>query len=453
MASAQRFIGRFTDFLSEYVDQPHLHTFLLAVSGGVDSMVLLHLFEKAGLRFEVAHCNYGLRGKESDADEALVKEVATRCGVTCHTKRFDTAAIAKALGISTQMAARDLRYDWFHSLLAETGCAFLATAHHRNDHAETVLFNLTKGTGIAGLHGIRPMTGSTVRPLLAFGRAEIESFAREEGIIWREDASNQSNKYSRNLIRNKVIPVLKAINPSLERAFWESSRRISRVEDWLADEIGQWRHRLVSQRADAVYIHIAALEGHPHRHLILGEIIRPYGFHYQEVDDLVDPHKAKVGRQFSSEKFHLVTDREQWVITEKEGAPVLPVIIEGEGSFAFQDTTYHVEVIRRSEWVMRRSNDMMQADADKIRWPIQIRTWQQGDTIQPLGMKGTKKISDIFIDQKVPLNLKSKHAVFTDQLGTIWIPSMKLSERIKVDDATATVLICTCSLGNHPSFR
>ncbi len=434
---------RFTDFLSECLDDHQKQHYLLAVSGGVDSMVMLHLFHQLGLSFEVAHCNFGLRGEASDADEAFVVEKAGQLGVKSHTKRFDTAALAKARGISTQMAARDLRYEWFQELKSVGRFDFIATAHHRNDHAETVFFNLAKGTGIAGLHGIRPVTDQLVRPLLAFSRDEIEAFAKEEGIQWREDASNQSNKYSRNLIRNEVVPVLKQINPSLEQSIWQSSQRITAVESWLADEVDHWKKKLVKRETDVIFVDTAKLSAHPHRALILSEIIRPFGFSYAEVEDIVDDARRRSGRQFSNSEYDLVCDRDRIVITPKKEEQAEPVVIEGEGEFVFLGIRYQVRIVKREDWKLQRTNDVLQADADKIQWPLTMRTWQEGDSIQPLGMKGRKKVSDILIDEKVPLNLKSRQAVLGDQNDIIWLPGLRIGEEYKILDSSQSILkIC-----------
>ncbi|MEQ8711991.1 MAG: tRNA lysidine(34) synthetase TilS [Cyclobacteriaceae bacterium] len=441
MATRTVFTDRFTDFLSECLDDHQKQHYLLAVSGGVDSMVMLHLFHKVGLSFEVAHCNFGLRGEASGADETFVVEKAGQLGVKSHTKRFDTAALAKERGISTQMAARDLRYEWFLELKSVGRFDFIAIAHHRNDHAETVLFNLSKGTGIAGLHGIRPVTGQLVRPLLAFSRDEIEAFAQEEGIQWREDGSNQSNKYSRNLIRNEVVPLLKQINPSLEQSIWHSSQRIAAVESWLANEVDHWKEKLVKRETDVVFMESTMLGTHPHRALILSEIIRPFGFSYTEVEDIVDDAKRRSGRRFSNSEYDLVCDRDRIVITPKKEEQENPVVIEGEGEFVFLGIRYQVRIIKREDWKLQRTNDVLQADPDKIKWPLTLRTWQEGDSIQPLGMKGRKKVSDILIDEKLPLNLKSKQMVLEDQSDILWLPGMKMSQSYKVSSSTKKVLL------------
>ncbi len=441
MAPRTVFTDRFTDFLSECLDDHQKQHYLLAVSGGVDSMVMLHLFHKMGLSFEVAHCNFGIRGEASDADEAFVVEKAGQLGVKSHTKRFETAALAKERGISVQMAARDLRYEWLQELRSVANFDFIATAHHRNDHAETVLFNLSRGTGIAGLHGIRPVTDQLVRPLLAFSRDEIEAFAQEEGIQWREDASNQSNKYSRNLIRNEVVPLLKQINPSLEQSIWHSSQRIAAVESWLANEVDHWKEKLVKRETEVVFVESTMLGTHPHRALILSEIIRPFGFSYREVEDIVTQEKRRSGRQFSNSEYNLVCDRDRIVITPKKEEQEDPVVIEGEGEFVFLGIRYQVRMVKREDWKLQRTNDVLQADADKIQWPLTMRTWQEGDSIQPLGMKGRKKVSDILIDEKVPLNLKSRQPVLEDQFNLIWVIGLRVSEIKKITTESDSVLL------------
>ncbi len=212
-------------------------TILLAVSGGMDSVVMAHLFHKAKFKFAMAHCNFGLRGEESDADEAFVKKLAKKYKVPFYTEQFETEAFARLEKISVQMAARMLRYEWFGKLLREAGFAYLATAHHQNDTLETVLFNLTRGTGISGLHGISPSRGRVIRPLLFADREMIYDFVVENQLAWREDSSNQSSKYHRNLIRNEVVPLLKQINPGLEGTIAQTAAKISAVEHIYESEL------------------------------------------------------------------------------------------------------------------------------------------------------------------------------------------------------------------------
>lgn len=443
MSSDLTFIDQFGEFLSHHIEQYASHRYLLAVSGGVDSMVMLHLFQQAGLSFEVAHCNFGLRDDASDKDESLVDEISRQYGAKFHSKRFATSTVAKEAGISTQMAARDLRYDWFEELMSEGNFDYLATAHHRGDHAETVLFNLTKGTGIAGLHGIRPDKNRLIRPLMPFTRSEIEQYAGLAKVRWREDASNQSNKYSRNLIRNEVMPLLKQINPSAEKAFWQSSQRIAQVEAWLRDEISLWKKKIVTIDQEITIIRTDEISHHPHHDLILSELIRPFGFSYSDVNDIVDKAKRRAGRQFGSDEYDLVWDRDQVVITPKAIETIEDVTITSEGDFDFLGVQYNVQILNKDDWQLHRSNDILQADADKIVWPITIRTWQEGDSIQPLGMKGRKKVSDILIDEKVPLNLKSRQPVLTDQSDIIWLPGLRMSNGYKVTEATSSVLLIT----------
>ncbi|MEQ9299134.1 MAG: tRNA lysidine(34) synthetase TilS [Cyclobacteriaceae bacterium] len=441
MSVHHSFSDRFVSFLSELIGDGSGTQFLLAVSGGIDSMVMLQLFHEARLSFEVAHCNFGLRGEASDGDETFVKEATALLGVNFHSKRFTTASMAKERGISTQMAARDLRYTWFEELMAQGNFDFLCTAHHRGDHAETILFNLVKGTGIAGLHGIRAIRDQLLRPLMAFNRDEIEVFAGQQDVQWREDASNESNKYSRNLIRNEVMPLLKQINPLVEQSVWQSSQRIAKVESWLADEVAQWKEKLLNQEAEVVFIATPLLNAHPHRTLILSELIRPFGFSYAEIDDIVDKKKERSGRQFSTSEYDLVWDRDQMVITSKREEAEDAIIITGPGKYSFLGVNYKVEIVKKTDWQLQRTNDILQADADKIEWPMTLRTWRKGDSIQPLGMKGRKKVSDLMIDEKVPLNLKSRQPVLEDKADIIWLPGLRVSESVKVSETTQSIMI------------
>jgi tRNA(Ile)-lysidine synthase len=306
-----------------------------------------------------------------------------------------------------------------------------------------VLFNLVKGTGIAGLHGIRPVKDKLIRPMMPFTRNEIQDFADSERVLWREDASNKSNKYSRNLIRNEVIPILRQINPSVEKSLWQSSQRIAAVEAWLAAEVAQWIKKIVRRDSDVVYFDTKLLKLNTHRALILSELIRPFGFSYSEVDDIVDPAKERSGRQFSTDQYDLVWDRDQIVITEKQKHQIDSIMIAGTGEHTFHRVTYKVEIVNKQDWKLQRSNEVLQADADKLQWPLTLRTWQEGDSIQPLGMKGRMKVSDILINEKVPVNLKSRQTVMEDQLDIIWLSGLRMSNRYKVADDTSSVLLIT----------
>ncbi len=440
MSASHSFFDRFSTFLSEYIDDPGATRYLLAISGGIDSMVMLHLFNKVGLPFEVAHCNFNLRGEDSNEDEQFVKGACDKYNIRCTTQSFDTLSVSEARGISTQMAARELRYTWFEELLIKNKFDLLCTAHHKGDHAETVLFNLTKGTGIAGLHGIQPLKGQLLRPLMSFTREEIEAFARTEGIVWREDTSNASNKYSRNLIRNKVMPLLKQINPSVEQSIWNSSERILKVETWLSEQIEEWRRKVQRKDGEIVYISLKQLDRSQHRTLILTELIKPFGFSYAEIDQIIDPSQPRTGRQFKSREYELVYDREQLVITPLKQEGIKKLTIKGPGEHGFSDFRFKLDIVPRKDWELDRSREVLQVDVDKVLWPLTLRRWQQGDTIQPLGMRGRKKISDILIDEKIPLNLKSRQLVLKDERDIIWLVGMRMSESFKVEERSELVM-------------
>ncbi len=260
---------------------------LIAVSGGLDSVVLLHLLAGGQLRLGVAHCNFGLRGADADADEALVKQLAEGYGLPFYSTRFETEAYADSHGVSIQMAARELRYQWLNEVRKAHGYHFVATAHHRNDQAETLLLNLTKGTGISGLRGMLPKAGYIIRPVLSCSRAQLEAYALAHKLTWREDASNQQSKYQRNLLRNQVMPLLQQINPAVADTLGTTADRFRDTELIYQEGLRAIIRKLVQYRKGDLYIPIAKLLSYPAHRTILWEILQPYGFNMSQVEGVL----------------------------------------------------------------------------------------------------------------------------------------------------------------------
>lgn len=413
---------------------------LLAVSGGMDSVVMLHLFAKAKLSFAVAHCNFGLRGEESDADEAFVKKLAKKYKVPVFTEQFQTAAFAAQGKISVQMAARTLRYEWFGKLLREEGYAYVATAHHLNDTVETVLLNLVRGTGIAGLHGIGAKNGNVIRPLLFATRENIYDFVVEHQLVWREDSSNESNKYHRNLLRNEVVPHLKEINPNLEETMEQTVEKISAIEQIVAEQIARLRKEILSSGGNADFIDYTRLQTETAPLIKLEALLKPFHFNYSQANDIWEALDAESGKIFHSPTHTLVKDRNRLVITPKSIAAFGTYKLEREEvHFANEVLKISIQQLPAHGYRISKSPKIAALDLKPLQFPLRIRRWKEGDWFCPLGMTTKKKISDFLIDEKVPLNLKDRIQVLLSGDSIVWIIGHRVDNRFKITDKTEAV--------------
>ncbi|MDW3194482.1 MAG: tRNA lysidine(34) synthetase TilS [Cytophagales bacterium] len=418
---------------------------LIAVSGGVDSMTLLHLLVQLGYQVSVAHMNFGLRGEASDQDEALVTEICNLLHVPVFTKRVATVDYANEQGISIQMAARELRYRWFMELEDEHHFAYVATAHNADDNLETVLFNLTKGTGIRGISGINHRSGIFVRPLLFAEKSQIIAFAEANGIRWREDASNTEVKYARNKIRHEVLPVLKAINPSVIAHFENTRLRISGTEQVLMDKVQSIREQHTSMSEGIFYINHDWMTGQEVDAVILSELLREFDFSFSQCLD-ISKAADQSGKLFYSEKFLLNINRGQFMVkpkVESVGASTIAIEVT-EGTYQIGDRSLRVTEHPVESFKKGSAPHEVYLDADAVQLPLIIRQWEQGDAFQPLGMKGKKKISDFLVDQKVPLIDKTAVLVLESDATICWVVNHRLDDRFKVTDKTQKVLKITC---------
>jgi tRNA(Ile)-lysidine synthase len=437
-------LDQFLSFINKHnLIQPSQKV-LLAVSGGMDSVVMCDLFSKAKINFVIAHCNFGLRGEESNEDEMFVKKLSIKYKVPFMVTTFQTADFAETEKISIQMAARILRYEWFEKIRKEQNCDYIATAHHQNDVLETVLLNLTKGTGIAGLHGIRIKNGHIIRPLLFAEKETIFDYVVENQIIWREDSSNESNKYQRNLIRNEVVPLLKQINPNLENTIQHTVERIAAVEDIFEQEIEMLRKQITWADAQAVFVNYKAIQTLSQPVIKLSELLKPYHFTYQQSQDIFEAFDKESGKTFLSPTHTLVKDRTELVITQKSLQSFVSQVIEaGNGQLAVGNQQLFIgESFERTEdFVVPTARKIACLDADKVRFPLQLRKWKEGDWFCPLGMNKKKLISDFLIDQKVPLNLKKDVYLLTSNGSIVWVMGMRIDDRFKVTDKTEKVVL------------
>ncbi|MHA6247068.1 tRNA lysidine(34) synthetase TilS [Pontibacter sp. CAU 1760] len=414
---------------------------LAAVSGGIDSTVLCEVLHQLKYDFAVAHCNFGLRAEEAEADQLFVKKLAKKYEVPFFTENFNTSAFAEQEKLSTQMAARTLRYQWFEAVRQREGYDYIATAHHSNDTTETILLHLTKGTGIAGLHGIPPKNGHIIRPLLSITKDDIYEFVTTQKIVWREDSSNETTKYQRNKIRHEVIPVLKEINPSLEETMQQTAERVSHAEAIVAAYIRQLGAQSLKEEEDAVYLSLGPLQNATGLPVVLHELLRPYHFSYSVVLELVQALEGISGKQFDSPTHTLVKDREQLVITPRNLSNFgCTLINEGDTSTEAGNLSFSIRYVAAGEYKLNTKAHVAALDAGQLKFPLKLRAWQEGDWFVPLGMNGKKKISDLLIEKKVPANLKPQTLVLVSDQSIAWVVGHRPDNRFKVTDKTEQVV-------------
>lgn len=418
---------------------------LLAVSGGLDSMVMAHLFGRTGLPFAVAHVNFALRGLESDDDARFVQNAAEQYGVPVHLTRFDTLAEAERRGVSIQMVARDLRYDWFAQLLAKHGYAALATAHHQNDVLETLLLNLTRGTGLAGLRGIPIRQGHVIRPLWFATRHELAQYAREHHVAFREDSSNAGDDYVRNRIRHHVVPVLTDLNPNLLQTLAQTVARLRAAETIVRAELDRSWQNVAEKRGDGFFLETNRLLSLPEPEFRLAEWLQPYGFSGDQSAQLFATLRRQTGQEFRS-KTHRVThdrlaDGRTGLLVEPRPTPAdyeislpdwpgAPVDVAGRFRLTFS------VVACPPDFRPPADPDVACLDADVLTFPLTIRPWRLGDRFQPLGLAGTKLVSDLLNDQKLTRAEREQTAVLLADGQIAWVIGRRIGHRFRVTAET-----------------
>lgn len=397
---------------------------LLAVSGGVDSMVLLDLFYK--LRFDicVVHCNFQLRGKESDADEMLVRETCQDSYIPYFIESFDTLEFAKENKLSIQLAARKLRYDWFQEIIS-LGFDYVLTAHHLDDNVETFLINFTRGTGLEGLTGIPAQNGNIIRPLLPFSREEIENYALENKIQWREDSSNASDKYFRNKLRHNIVPTLKELNTGFLDSFQNTLHHLQQAESLVNDASKLVFEKVVEEKKNQLEIHLKSLLEFQNYKAYLYQWLKEYGFSaWNDIYDLVE---AQSGKQVFSETHILLKDREKLILSKRNE-------INKDEVFSIESIESKVNIplkLRFSKAVniFETVSNCIFVDESKIKFPLTIRKWQEGDYFYPAGMNGKKKLSKYFKDEKYSLLDKENQWLLCSEDQIIWVIGKRADNR------------------------
>jgi tRNA(Ile)-lysidine synthase len=408
---------------------------LLAASGGLDSTVLLHLLVKLEYTTAVAHANFQLRGEESEQDEAWVRQLASDFQLPFYTQRFETNNYATENGLSIQLAARHLRYTWFDALCEKLNCDFVATAHHLNDNLETVLLNFTRGAGLTGLQGIPQKKGRIIRPLLPFSRMEIEQYARDHGLTWREDSSNSSDDYSRNFIRHQVVPKLKELNPSLEETFSRNTERLHAADELARRELKGLRESYVLQsgRHTKILKSLVGLFQYPAP--VLLELIKDYGFNLNQCIEVVLAVPGQPGKQFFSSTHQLVIDREHLIISVQKDKPGEVQIEEGVDEVVLGSLVLKIGNSAGAE--INPGKGVARLDKAKLRFPLLWRTWRPGDSFFPLGMEHRKKLSDFLVDNKISLTDKEDVTVLESGGEIAWVVGYRIDNRFKSTGGTS----------------
>lgn len=421
---------------------PANNKFILAVSGGVDSVVMVDLFAKSNLEFVIAHCNFKLRGEESERDENFVKALAAKYSKELFVKHFDTKMYANEHKVSIQVAARDLRYDWFKELQSTVNgqqSMVIVTAHHQNDNIETVLINFFRGTGIQGLTGISAFdkVRKIVRPLLPFKKEALIKYANENGLSFVEDSSNATNKYTRNNFRNEIIPLAKQHFPMAEENLLNNIHRLNEVELLYNETVEKHKESLIEKKGEELHIPILKLKKVKALHTIIWEIIKDFGFNATQVNEVIKLLDSNNGSYIQSASHRIINNRNWLIITPLEEADSLIFIIEKEDKkIDFGKGALTIEHSQISNNELPTSHNIATLDTTYLEFPLVLRKWKQGDYFYPLGMTKKQKLSKFFINQKLSLTQKENVWVIESNKKIVWVVGYRIDNRFKVTEHT-----------------
>lgn len=410
---------------------------LVATSGGLDSMVLVHLFQNLNFNFALSHCNFQLRNLESDADEEFVNSYAEQHNIPCFTTKFDTKKYSETHKLSTQVAARNLRYDWFNEILKQENFDYIITAHHADDVAETFMINLSRGTGLEGLLGIPSKNGNIIRLMLPFSRKEIENYASENQLQWREDSSNASDKYVRNKIRHQIVPVFKEINDSFLQSFQNTLEHLNQQQSLVDDAVLLVYEKVVSEEKQQLKINIPALLHYKNYKAYLYQWLHKYGFTaWNDVYDLVH---SQSGKQIFSENYVLLKDRDCLLLSQKttDFNPIVFHSITEITNFPLNFSFCNFSNISN-----QNKNVIFVAES-KLQFPLTIRKWNSGDYFYPAGMQGKKKVSKYFKDEKFTLFQKQQAFILESNNKIVWIIGHRADERFKPENTNQNIIQIT----------
>ena len=410
---------------------------LLATSGGLDSMVMAHLFHKLKYQIAIAHCNFQLRGMESFEDQNFVQEYADAATIPLFVTQFDTKAFAEDYKLSTQVAARELRYNWFYELLENENYDYILTAHHADDNLETFLINLSRGTGLEGLTGIPEKNENIIRPLLLFSRVEIENYAKENNIDWREDSSNASDKYLRNKIRHHLVPMFKELNPNFITSFQKTQTYLQEAKEMVEDASIMIYQQVAKQEGENIYFDLKQLKKLPNYKSYLYQWLNEFGF--SAWDDIYDLVESQSGKQVFSAEYRLLKDREFFILSSLN-------FINNEQEYLIEENQQEVNIPLKLSFckvadISLVSNTTIFAAADKLHFPLVLRHWNEGDVFQPFGMEGkSKKVSKLFKDEKLSLIEKENAWLLCSDNQIVWVVGIRQDERFRIRNKEENIL-------------
>ena len=428
-----------------YINRCHLiaegEKVILALSGGIDSMVLAYLLLKTKVQFVAAHCNFHLRGEESDGDEKFVCEFAEKNGIQCFVKHFDTKKYAAEQGISIEMAARDLRYAWFEQLRQQLGYDKIAVAHHADDQAETFFINLLRGAGLNGLKGMKPQNGVIIRPLLWASREQIRKYAVENQILWREDHTNAESVYLRNKIRNQLLPIFDELQPEARQGLYKSLKHLASENELYRELLKEKLSQIVVLKDDC---QIVDKQYFVNNFQLLFEWLRQSGYNTEQCGFIHETMHSGIGNHFDSTMHRLVIGREELQLFEiKEDSNDEIQIEVGEEEILSPVHLCFSKLEKTSDFVIDKSSEVAQLDFSTLKFPLTLRHWRHGDRFHPLGMKGSKLLSDFFVDQKFTEYQKQNVWLLVSAGGDIlWVVGHRIDERFKTISETKIIFRC-----------
>lgn len=433
-------VNRFIQYVKEHNLFENNQTILLAVSGGIDSMILCDLFLKSNFKFAIAHCNFHLRGEESNRDERFVREYAQKNNIKIHVKEFDTYSYMKEKGKSMQVSAREMRYSWFNELLKEEGYSYIATGHHIDDSIETFFMNILRGTGIAGLHGILQKVNLVIHPLLFTGRAEIVNYQKENKLEFVEDSSNATTKYTRNKIRHELIPLVKEIAPNFDKIISKEIERFRETEVVFRSVINDAKTELLEIENQTIKISIEKLKSYVPQKIFMYEILSDFGFNEATINSIEDALLETSGKQFYSETHRLVKDRDYLLIVKNKPQNLNQYLIEESQTSVYSPIILHLEVLKDLQYVkILKNKEVAMLDYDKLSFPLILRKWKKGDSFFPYGLKGEKKISEFYKNLKYSILDKENQWLLCSENDIIWVVGQRIDDRYKITKSTKTI--------------
>ncbi|MBR5082713.1 MAG: tRNA lysidine(34) synthetase TilS [Bacteroidales bacterium] len=436
------------DRFQAYINRYHLiaegDRLILALSGGIDSMVLTDLLLKAKVDFVVAHCNFHLRGEESDGDEKFVREYAENNDIQYFVKHFDTEQYAAEQSVSIEMAARDLRYAWFEELRQQLGYDKIAVAHHADDQAETFFMNLLRGAGLRGLKGMQPQNGIVIRPLLWASREQIRQYAVENQILWREDHTNAENVYLRNKIRNQLLPVFDELHPEACQGLYKSLEHLASENELYRELLQEKLNQIVERKVEIQSIPHSAFHIQHSAFQLLFEWLRQYNFNTDQCHFIFEAIESGIGNHYYSPTHQLVIGRNELQLSEiKPGEDEVIQIKLGEEEILSPIHLRFSQFEKTADFIINKSPNVAQLDAEKIQFPLTLRHWQHGDRFHPLGMKGSKLLSDFFVDQRfAEFQKRNVWLLVSADHKILWVVGYRMDDRFKIGNKTTTVFEC-----------